>query len=119
MSADPNCIFCKIAAGRIPAQRVYEDEDILAFDDIHPWAPVHFLLIPKAHIASMAQLSAQDAPLMGKIMTLAPRLAMEKGCRPYPQGGFRILINTGEDGRQEVQHLHVHLIGGARPWAKG
>lgn len=119
MAHDPNCIFCKIVAGEIPAQRVYEDDDIIAFDDINPWAPVHFLMIPKAHIPSMAQLGPEHASLMGKIMTLAPRLALDKGCRPYPEGGFRVLVNTGEDGRQEVQHLHVHVIGGPRPWAKG
>lgn len=119
MAHDPNCIFCKIVAGEIPAQRVYEDDDIIAFDDINPWAPVHFLMIPKAHIPSMAQLGPEHADMMGKIMTLAPRLALDKGCRPYPQGGFRVLVNTGEDGRQEVQHLHVHVVGGPRPWAKG
>lgn len=118
MSAD-NCIFCKIVAGQIPAKKVYEDEEILAFHDINPWAPVHFLIIPKAHIPSMAQLDESHQGLMGKIMTLAPKLALEQGCRPYPQGGFRVLVNTGEDGHQEVQHLHVHVIGGPRPWVKG
>lgn len=119
MAHDPNCIFCKIAAGQIPAKVIYEDDDIIAFDDINPWAPVHFLMIPKAHIPSMAQLTPEHAPLMGKIMTLAPKLALEKGCDPYPEGGFRVLVNTGEHGRQEVHHLHVHVIGGPRPWAKG
>lgn len=119
MAHDPNCIFCKIAAGQIPAKVIYEDDDIIAFDDINPWAPVHFLMIPKAHIPSMAQLTPEHAPLMGKIMTLAPKLALEKGCDPYPEGGFRVLVNTGEHGRQEVHHLHVHVMGGPRPWAKG
>lgn len=119
MSADDNCIFCKIVAGKIPATKVYEDDDILAFKDINPWAPVHFLMIPKDHIASMAQLQPEHQAMMGKIMTLAPQLALEQGCRPYPEGGFRVLVNTGEDGRQEVQHLHVHVMGGPRPWAKG
>lgn len=119
MSADDNCIFCKIVAGKIPATKVYEDDDILAFQDINPWAPVHFLMIPKDHIASMAQLQTEHQDMMGKIMTLAPQLALEQGCRPYPEGGFRVLVNTGEDGRQEVQHLHVHVMGGPRPWAKG
>ena len=119
MSADDNCIFCKIVAGKIPATKVYEDDDILAFQDINPWAPVHFLMIPKDHIASMAQLQGEHQAMMGKIMTLAPQLALEQGCRPYPEGGFRVLVNTGEDGRQEVQHLHVHVMGGPRPWAKG
>lgn len=119
MEHDPNCIFCKIVAGKIPAKVIYEDDEIIAFDDINPWAPVHFLMIPKAHIASMAQLTPAHTALMGKIMTLAPQLAMDKGCRPYPEGGFRVLVNTGEDGRQEVHHLHVHVMGGPRPWAKG
>lgn len=114
-----DCIFCKIIAGEIPSRKVYEDDDIYAFHDIAPWAPVHFLMIPKRHIASMAQLEATDADLMGKIMTLAPKLALEQGCRPYPEGGFRVIVNTGDDGGQEVHHLHVHVMGGARPWAKG
>lgn len=116
---DENCIFCKIVAGDIPSNKVYEDEDVLAFHDINPWAPVHFLIIPKAHIVSMAQLDADNAEhqrIMGKIMTLAPKLALEQGCEPYPEGGFRTVVNTGENGGQEVHHLHVHVIGGARPW---
>ena len=116
---DPNCLFCKIIAGQIPSKKVYEDEEIFAFHDIHPWAPVHFLMIPKRHIASMAQLEAQDAALMGKIMTLAPKLALEQGCEPYPDGGFRVVVNTGAHGGPEVHHLHVHVMGGPRPWARG
>ncbi|MEY3382172.1 MAG: histidine triad nucleotide-binding protein [Hylemonella sp.] len=117
--SDPNCIFCKIAAGQIPAQKVYEDADILAFHDIQPWAPVHFLLIPKMHIPSMAQLGPEHQELLGRMMVLAPRLALEQGCQPYPEGGYRILCNTGVHGGQEVHHLHIHLIGGPRPWRKG
>lgn len=116
---DPNCIFCKIATGEIPSKKVYEDDDLLAFHDINPWAPVHFLIIPKAHIPSMAQVDSKHAALLGKIMTLAPKLALENGCRPFPEGGFRIVINAGDDGGQEVHHLHVHVIGGPRPWKKG
>ena len=119
VSMQADCIFCKIAAGQIPSNKVYEDEDIFAFHDINPWAPVHFLIIPKRHITSMAALTEADAALMGKIMTLAPKLAMEQGCEPYPEGGFRVVINTGEQGGQEVHHLHVHVIGGPRPWKKG
>ena len=119
MAHDPSCLFCKIAKGEIPSRKVYEDDEIFAFHDINPWAPVHFLIIPKEHIASMAQLQVQHASLMGKIMTLAPQLALEQGCNPYPKGGFRIMINTGDEGGQEVQHLHVHVIGGPRPWKKG
>ncbi|MEN9904893.1 MAG: hypothetical protein RLZZ555_1458 [Pseudomonadota bacterium] len=119
MSHDPNCIFCKIAAGQIPSRKVYEDDDIYAFHDINPWAPVHFLLIPKLHIPSMAQVSAEHERLLGRMMALAPRLAIEQGCNPYPAGGFRIVTNTGEEGGQEVHHLHLHVIGGPRPWTRG
>ena len=116
---DSSCLFCKIVGGQIPSRKVYEDSDILAFHDIQPWAPVHFLVIPKAHIPSMAQLAEADAPVMGRIMSLIPRLALQEGARPYPQGGFRVVINTGEDGHQEVHHLHIHVIGGPRPWVRG
>jgi histidine triad (HIT) family protein len=119
MSHDPNCIFCKIVAGQIPSRKVYEDDDILAFHDISPWAPVHFLMIPKQHIPSMAQVAPEHAPLLGKMMALAPKLALEQGCNPYPAGGFRLVVNTGDEGGQEVHHLHLHVIGGPRPWARG
>ncbi|MFZ9298061.1 MAG: histidine triad nucleotide-binding protein [Hylemonella sp.] len=117
--SDPDCIFCKIAAGQIPARKVYEDDDILAFHDIQPWAPVHFLLIPKQHIPSMAQAGPEHAGVLGRMMVQAPKLAMEQGCQPYPEGGFRIICNTGVHGGQEVHHLHIHVIGGPRPWRKG
>ena len=116
---DPNCLFCKIVAGQIPSKKVYEDDELLAFHDIHPWAPVHFLMIPKAHIPSMAQVGPEHEALLGRIMVLAPRLALEQGCNPYPAGGFRIVVNTGAEGGQEVQHLHIHVMGGPRPWLKG
>lgn len=116
---DPDCIFCKLVAGKIPAKKVYEDEDIFAFHDINPWAPVHFLLIPKQHIPSMAQVGPEHVDLLGRMMALAPRLAKEQGCLPYPDGGFRMVCNTGGDGGQEVHHLHIHVIGGPRPWLKG
>ena len=117
--ADPNCIFCKIVAGKIPSRLVYQDDEIFAFHDIHPWAPVHFLLIPKLHIASMAQLDEAHMSLMGRMMALAPKLALQEGCRPYPEGGFRIVSNTGVEGGQEVHHLHFHVMGGPRPWLRG
>ena len=119
MHNDPNCIFCKIAAGTIPSRKVYEDDEVLAFHDISPWAPVHFLMIPKEHIASMSHVEDRHAPLLGRMMTLAPKLAMQEGCNPYPKGGFRIAVNTGDDGGQEVHHLHIHVFGGPRPWKKG
>jgi len=117
--SDPDCIFCKLVSGKIPAKKVYEDEDIFAFHDINPWAPVHFLLIPKRHIPSMAQVGPEHVGVLGRMMALAPRLAQEQGCRPYPEGGFRMVCNTGGDGGQEVHHLHIHVIGGPRPWSKG
>ena len=116
---DPNCIFCKIIAGQIPSKKVYEDDDVFAFHDIHPWAPVHFLMVPKRHVPSMAQVGDAHEALLGRMMALAPRLALEQGCQPYPDGGFRIVVNTGAQGGQEVHHLHVHVLGGPRPWARG
>ena len=119
MNASPDCIFCKIVAGQIPSKKVYEDEEILAFHDINPWAPVHFLIIPKAHIISMAHVGPEHQALLGKILTLAPKLALEQGAKPYPDGGFRIVTNTGKEGGQEVHHLHFHVMGGPRPWLRG
>ena len=110
---DPHCIFCKIVAGEIPSKKVYEDDELFAFHDINPWAPVHFLLVPKTHIASMAQVTPEQAPLLGHM------LALEQGCEPYPDGGYRIVVTTGAQGGQEVHHLHVHVMGGPRPWLKG
>ena len=114
MSHDPNCIFCKIVAGQIPSRKAYEDEDLICFHDIAPWAPVHLLLVPKLHIASMADVTPAHAALLGRMMALVPRLMRELGVT----NGFRQIINTGADGGQEVGHLHMHLIGGPRPWAK-
>ena len=116
---DPNCIFCKIIAGNIPARVVYQDDEVFAFHDINPWAPVHFLLIPKRHIVSMAHVGPEHAALLGRMLALVPKLALEQGCNPYPDGGFRLVCNTGAEGGQEVQHLHFHVIGGPRPWARG
>ncbi|MEO8281509.1 MAG: histidine triad nucleotide-binding protein [Ideonella sp.] len=116
MSHDPNCIFCKIVEGKIPSRKVYEDDEVLGFHDIAPWAPVHFLLIPKQHIESLYETDpGQHAALLGKMLALAPKLAREQGV----VNGFRALVNTGPDGHQEVPHLHLHVIGGPRPWAKG
>jgi histidine triad (HIT) family protein len=103
-----DCLFCKIVRGEIPASKVYEDEDILAFNDINPAAPVHFMLIPKRHIASLSDVDDTHQQLMGKMLLLAPRLAKAQGC----VNGFRTIINTGHAGGQEVFHLHIHIIGG-------
>jgi histidine triad (HIT) family protein len=115
MKKDPGCIFCRIGRGEIPAKKAYEDDDILVFHDIAPWAPVHVLMIPKEHITSFYDVTDGHTPLLGRMMALAPRLMRELGVT----NGFRTLVNTGQDGLQEVQHLHVHVMGGPRPWAKG
>ena len=118
-----NCLFCKIATKQIPSSIVYEDEDLLAFKDIHPAAPVHLLIIPKLHVATLSECDASHHALLGKMLALAPRLAKEHGCAVTynadgkPGGGYKTLINSGPDGGQEVYHLHMHLVGGARPWA--
>ena len=112
---DPNCLFCKITAGQIPSRKVYEDDTLFAFHDIRPAAPVHFLIVPKQHIPSMAQVRPSEEALLGKMMALAPQLALEQGCNPYPEGGFRIVVNTGTEGGQEVHHLHLHVMGGPPP----
>lgn len=106
-----DCIFCRIANGEIPSTKVYEDEEILAFKDIHPQAPVHFLIIPKRHITSLAEVGPADTPLLGRMLALVPQLAREQGL----VDGFRTLINTGRVGGQEVPHLHLHVVGGAVP----
>ena len=109
--SDPNCVFCKIVRGEIPSRKVYEDADILAFHDIQPVAPVHFMVVPKKHVASLYELTPEDAPVMGRIMTLAGKLAREQGA----EDGFRTIVNTGRVGRQEVPHVPLQVIGGPEP----
>jgi histidine triad (HIT) family protein len=106
-----SCIFCRIVAGEIPSKKVYEDEDILAFNDISPARPVHILVIPKKHIESLAQVTEADTPVLGKMLAVANKLATEQGS----PDGFRIIINTGRVGHQEVPHLHIHIVGGPEP----
>lgn len=103
-----NCIFCKIVRGEIPCRKVYEDDDVLAFHDINPVAPVHFMLVPKRHLVSLLEAGEGDAALLGKMLLLAPKLAKEQGL----DSGFRTVINSGKGGGQEVFHLHIHVIGG-------
>ena len=112
---DPNCIFCKIVAGQIPSKKAYEDEELLGFHDINPWAPVHVLIIPKAHIATLYDAQPGDDALLGRMMALAPRLMRELGV----DDGFRTIVNTGPNGGQEVYRLHMHVMGGPRPWKRG
>lgn len=108
---DQDCIFCKIVRGEIPSRKVYEDEDVLAFHDVNPVAPVHFMIIPKKHIRSLGDVQAADRDVLGSIMVMAGRLAREQGSTD----GFRTVVNTGRVGRQDVYHLHVHIIGGKDP----
>ncbi len=103
-----DCIFCKIIAGKIPCGKLYEDEDIFAFHDIHPVAAVHFMVIPKLHIDSLAEVDLGHQMLLGKLLALGSKLAIAQGCAD----GWRTVINTGRVGRQEVYHLHIHIIGG-------
>jgi histidine triad (HIT) family protein len=117
-----DCIFCKIVAKQIPAKVIYEDEDVVAFHDINPAAPVHFLIIPKEHIATLSHTQARHAAVLGKMSLLAAQLAKEQGCgyreddQGQGTGGYKTLFNTGPDGGQEVYHLHMHVIGGPHPW---
>jgi len=115
MSHDPNCLFCKLVDGKIPSRKAYEDDEILVFHDIAPWAPVHLLVIPKRHIPSMIDVTEADAPLLGRMMAMIPKLMRGSGVT----NGFRVMVNNGPDGLQEVPHLHLHAFGGPRPWAKG
>jgi histidine triad (HIT) family protein len=108
---DPNCIFCKIVLGQIPSRKAYEDEEVLAFYDIHPIVPVHVLVIPKQHIASLEDVEDRHQAVLGKMLVVAPRIAREQGA----DDGFRVIVNTGRVGRQEVFHLHLHVLGGKEP----
>lgn len=110
-ASDPSCIFCRIVRGEVPGKKVYEDDAVLALHDIKPVAPVHLLLIPKKHIATMYDATPDDAPVLGRMLSLVGRLAREQGA----DDGFRTIINTGRVGRQEVQHIHFHVIGGREP----
>lgn len=116
---DPDCIFCKIIAGRIPSSKVYEDDELYAFKDIHPAAPVHFMIVPREHVESLAQIDARHQALLGRMLLLVPKLALEQGCNPGSAGGFRVVVNNGREGGQEVLHLHMHVMGGPRPWQRG
>ncbi len=108
---EADCIFCKIVAGKIPARKVYEDDDMLAFHDINPVAPVHFMIIPKRHVDSLVEVTDEHAGVLGRMLVRAARLAREQGAAD----GFRTIINTGRVGRQDVYHLHIHIIGGPDP----
>ncbi len=104
-----DCIFCKIAKGEIPSKKLYEDDEIIAFHDIRPIAPVHFLLVPKLHVASLDECGSEHAALLSRMLLLGSKLAKEQGL----DTGFRTMINTGAGGGQEVFHLHFHIFGGS------
>lgn len=108
---DPNCIFCKIVRGEIPSNKVFEDEDVFAFHDVRPQAPVHFLIVPKAHVPTLYDAGMAQHRAYGKMLALAGELARQEGAAD----GFRCIINTGQVGHQEVYHLHMHVIGGPEP----
>ena len=104
-----DCLFCKIAAGEIPSKKVYEDDKVLAFYDINPMAKVHVLVIPKAHIDSVAAVTEENADLVAHIFTVIPKIAQELG---LTEGGFRVVSNCGDFAGQSVKHLHFHILGG-------
>jgi len=106
--SDPTCLFCRIVRGEIPANKVYEDEDVFAFHDIRPLAAVHFMIIPKAHVATLYEAGMAHHKALGKMLALAGELARKEGAND----GFRTIINTGRVGHQEVYHVHMHVIGG-------
>ena len=106
-----DCLFCKIAAGEIPCNKVYEDENFLAFHDIHPKAPVHVLVIPKHHLPSLNDAGDQDINRLGLLMDATRKVAKELG---VDDPGYRVIINVGEGGGQEVFHIHVHILGGKK-----
>ena len=106
-----DCLFCKIVKGEVPSNKVYEDEEIVAFYDIDPAAPIHILVIPKKHIASLAHLEKEDEKLVGKIYGVINQIAEEKG---FKEEGYRVIVNCGENGGQEIMHLHFHILAGKR-----
>jgi histidine triad (HIT) family protein len=112
-----SCLFCRIVAGEIPAQVIYEDDECLAFRDINPQSPVHVLVIPRKHIASLADASAEDAALLGRLLLAGAHVARDEG---LAESGFRTVINTGENAGQSVFHIHVHILGGRQfGWGPG
>lgn len=106
-----DCLFCKIIKGEIPSNKVYEDEEILAFYDINPAAPIHILVIPKKHITSLAHMGKEDETIVGKIYGVINKIAKEKG---FKDDGYRVIVNCGKNAGQEVMHLHFHILAGAK-----
>jgi histidine triad (HIT) family protein len=111
MSSDPNCVFCKIARGEIPAKKIHEDDYVVAFHDVRPQAPVHLLIVPREHVATLYEADTRHEKALGRLLALAGRLARQEGAND----GFRTIINTGRVGHQEVYHVHMHVLGGPEP----
>jgi histidine triad (HIT) family protein len=107
VTIDPDCLFCKIVAGQVPADRVYEDQSVLAFKDIHPQAPIHFLIIPKTHVATLNDFTSELRELAGSLLLTAQRLAAENSLP-----GYRVAMNVNREGGQVIFHAHLHLLGG-------
>lgn len=105
------CVFCKIIKGEIPSDKVYEDEEFLAFRDINPAAPIHILVIPKKHIAMLTDLQQEDEAMIGRIYTTINKIAEKEG---FKEQGFRVIANCGKDSGQEVMHIHFHILGGKK-----
>ncbi len=113
---DPKCLFCRIVSGEVPCRKVFEDDTVLAFEDIHPQAPIHILIVPKEHLPTVADLPDEHPELVGRLVGAANRLAGEKGLL----GGYRLVFNCRADAGQEVYHLHLHLLGGRKfGWPPG
>ncbi len=112
-----NCLFCRIVKKEIPADVVFEDHEFVVFKDINPAAPIHLLLVPKHHVVSLQDIGPSDSEWLGRMMALVPKIALENGCAPGQDGGFRLVANSGAHGGQEVGHLHFHIMGGPRPWS--
>lgn len=106
-----DCLFCKIIKGEIPSSKVYEDDDVLAFRDINPAAPIHILLIPKKHIASLAEMKEEDGELIAKMHQVVNKIAEQEG---FKESGYRLIVNCGKDSGQEVMHLHFHILAGTK-----
>ena len=112
-----DCIFCKIASGAIPSKKVYEDDQLIAFHDIAPQAPVHVLVVPKKHISGVNELAAEDAALIGQVYSVIQQLVREL---KIDESGYRVVVNSGKDGSQSVPHLHFHVLGGrSLAWPPG
>lgn len=117
INSDPECLFCRIVAGEIPAERLYEDEQIIAFRDVNPQAPFHCLVIPRSHIATLNDVTSAEAELVGRLLVVAAGIAAEHG---HAQDGYRVAMNANRHGGQSVYHIHLHVLAGRQmDWPPG